>query len=62
MKKFLTIMALAGLMAACNNGDDETKDDDTMMTDTSTVAPMDTTSMGDTSHMGTMGDTTAKMK
>jgi hypothetical protein len=28
MKKFLSILAIAGVMAACNNGDDDTTSED----------------------------------
>lgn len=32
MKKFLTILALAGVMTACNDADDETTDGDSLTT------------------------------
>lgn len=60
MKKVFAIMAIAGLMVACNNSGDkkeETKDTTTKME----VAPVDTTSKmmpADTTHPM---DTTKKM-
>ena len=32
MKKFLTILALAGVMVACNDADDDTTDSDSLST------------------------------
>jgi hypothetical protein len=63
MKKLLTILAVAGFMAACNNGDDDTTNGDTTAVDTSmttpvTPMPADTSNMGDTTKMG--GDTSMK--
>jgi hypothetical protein len=63
MKKFLTMLALAGVMTACNDGDDDTDDEDTMAVDTSAMStplPADTTHMGDTSKMS--GDTSTMKK
>jgi hypothetical protein len=54
MKKLLTILAIAGVMAACNSGNDENKNGDssTMSTGTDTSMNSGGTTMGDTSHMG----------
>lgn len=57
MKKVLAILAVAGFMAACNSGNDEsTKTDSTTTTDTMTTAP----TMTDTSH--TMMDSSSMGK
>lgn len=37
MKKFLTILAVAGVMAACNSGSDETKTGDSTTADSLTT-------------------------
>jgi len=69
MKKFLTILAVAGFMTACNNADDDTSaEDSTRRADsmgsmnTPTPAPgSDTMNMGkDTMNMGK--DTINNMK
>jgi hypothetical protein len=58
MKKVFAILAIAGLMVACNNKKkDETKTNadttmqPTMAPDTTHMAPMDTTHPDTTSHM-----------
>ena len=49
MKKFLAMLAIAGVMTACNSGEDEVTEDTTtvvtepVVVDTTTVTPMDTT-------------------
>ena len=66
MKKFLAIIALAGVFTACGNGSESTTTSDsikmmeTPMTDTSSKMMMDTSShmMGDSSKM--MGDSMKK--
>ena len=61
MKKFLAILAVAGVMAACNSGNDEATTDTTTVVpvDTMTTAPViDTTAAGDTTK--TAADTTKK--
>jgi uncharacterized lipoprotein YajG len=56
MKKLLAILAVAGVMAACNNGNDETSNADSLNADSMNGGNMSVTShMSDTSHM--MGDT-----
>ncbi|MDB5229837.1 MAG: hypothetical protein JWN76_642 [Chitinophagaceae bacterium] len=53
MKKLLAILAVAGVMTACNNGDSSTTATDSTKTDSSTMTtPMDTSS-----HMDTMNHT-----
>ena len=55
MKKFLAILAVAGVMTACNNGDDANGEDTTTVSqDTTTVV---TPSIDTTATTG--GDTTA---
>jgi hypothetical protein len=62
MKKLLALLAIAGFMAACNNGDDENKNGDTITTTTDTMTTPTTvdtaTHMGDSSNMS--HDTTTK--
>ena len=62
MKKFLTILAVAGVMAACNNGSDETTNGDTVSADTTpaTVVTPDTTTTGTDTTTTTGTDTTVK--
>ena len=45
MKKFFGMLAIAGLLVACNNESESTEvtDSTTITTDTTVVAPMDTT-------------------
>ena len=42
MKKFLTILAVAGVMAACNDGADETTNGDSLNTPDSLSTPAPT--------------------
>ena len=58
MKKIFGMLAIAGLLVACNNESESTEitDSTTIMTDTTVVAPMDTTNMVDTTVLTT--DTT----
>ena len=55
MKKVFAILAIAGFMAACNNGSEkktETTTDTTKMTsDTNKMAPVDTTTKPDSTKM-----------
>ena len=56
MKKLFAILAIAGLMVACNNKKKEEKKTETdtttqMPVDTNITAPVDTTHMDTTSHM-----------
>jgi len=62
MKKVLAIMAVAGVMAACNNsGKSDTTTDSTTMTDTSNRMAPDTNNMAmDTTHK--MSTDTSKKK
>lgn len=50
MKKFFGMLAIAGLLVACNNETEssEVTDTTTIITDTTVVAPMDTTNVIDT--------------
>lgn len=65
MKKFLTIIALAGVMAACNNGDDDTTDGDSAtggdtMNMTTPSTPGDTMGAGTSDTMNRGTDTMLK--
>ncbi len=61
MKKFLAIMAVAGVMAACNNGDDANGADTTTVSgDTTTVIAPDTTTVVAPDTTATSADTTKK--
>ena len=50
MKKFFGMLAIAGLLVACNNESESTEvtDSTTIITDTTVVAPMDTTTIDTT--------------
>lgn len=59
MKKFLAILAVAGVMTACNNGTDETPVADSISQDSinaATPVMIDSTATGDSATTGT--DTT----
>ena len=61
MKKFLTVLAIAGTLVSCSDGADSTSSDDSMMTTPTTDSNMMTTPPMDTTGMGTGMDTTSSM-
>ena len=50
MKKLFAILAVAGVMAACNNGDDANTTDTTGTTLDTTPVMVDTTTVADTTQ------------
>ena len=61
MKKFLTILAVAGVMAACNSGSEETTTTDTTVTTVdTTVKATDTTVVTTDSAVKVTVDSTKK--
>ncbi len=53
MKKFFGMLAIAGLLVACNNESESTEitDSTTIITDTTVVVPMDSTTIVDTTQL-----------
>lgn len=63
MKKLLTILAVAGVMAACNSGDDASNADTTATNvDTTTPSTPTDTSMSFTDTTGGTGADTTSVK
>lgn len=65
MKKFLTILAVAGAFAACNSGENKEEKKDSVKTDSVTTAPaptMDTTKHDSAVKVAPVADTAKKAK